>query len=180
MNQCQRIIACCGKSSLLWSDNGSNFVGAVHQLKDLFAFLYQRETHETVSRFCSSQSITWKFIPEHAPHFGGLWKAAVRALRHSYTQNCCRCEGDFRRAHHLFSLDRSVPELQTIDAPACMMLRMELKRWLPAIFWLVVLWRLYLTPHCPFSRFHCFDDGNSVKHLSDTSWSIGWTSICIN
>ena len=29
--------------------------------------------------FCSTQNIRWKFFPEHTPHFGGLWEAAVES-----------------------------------------------------------------------------------------------------
>jgi hypothetical protein len=34
-----------------------------------------------ISEFCAMQSITWKFIPERTPHFGGLWEAAVKAMK---------------------------------------------------------------------------------------------------
>ena len=34
-----------------------------------------------ISQFCSSHGITWKFIPEHTPHFEGLWEAAVKSLK---------------------------------------------------------------------------------------------------
>ena len=68
-----------GKPSLLWSDHGSNFVGAVPKLKD---FLHQQGTQGAISDFCSTHNIVWKFIPEHAPHFGGLWEAAVKSTKH--------------------------------------------------------------------------------------------------
>ena len=65
----------------MWSDNGSNFVGAARTLKNLFQFLQGQMTQRTISEFCSSQSIRWKFIPAHAPHFGGLWEAAVKSIK---------------------------------------------------------------------------------------------------
>ena len=68
----RRFIARCGHPSLIWSDNGTNFVGAKGELKDLYKFLVQQQTQQTVSDFCSSHRIEWRFIPEHSPHFGGL------------------------------------------------------------------------------------------------------------
>ena len=44
-------------------------------------FLNKQRTQGAVSNFCSTQGISWSFIPEHAPHFGGLWKAAVKSLK---------------------------------------------------------------------------------------------------
>ena len=76
----RRFIARRGKPSLIWSDHGSNFVGADRELKELVKFLELQKTNDDISHFCSSQKIVWKFIPEHAPHFGGLWEAAVKSL----------------------------------------------------------------------------------------------------
>ena len=58
---------------------GSNFIGTSKQLKDLFEFLQRQESQQVISTFCSSQEIEWKYIPERAPHFGGLWEAAVKS-----------------------------------------------------------------------------------------------------
>ena len=30
-------------------------------------------------KFTTSQQIKWSFIPEHSPHFGGVWEAAVKS-----------------------------------------------------------------------------------------------------
>ena len=77
----RRFIARRGRPSLIWSDHGSNFVGAAREIKELFQFLHERETQRVVTDFLSSQNIKWKFIPQHAPHFGGLWEATVKSMK---------------------------------------------------------------------------------------------------
>ncbi len=44
-------------------------------------FLNKQRTAKVISEFCSTQGIRWDFIPEHAPHFGGLWAAAVKSTK---------------------------------------------------------------------------------------------------
>lgn len=41
----------------------------------------EKESSTSIAEFCASQKIKWKFTPEHAPHFGGLWEAAVRSYK---------------------------------------------------------------------------------------------------
>ncbi len=77
----RRFISRRGKPSIMWRDNGTNFVGAANELKNLFSFLQEMTTQQKLSEFCSSQKVTWKFIPERTPHFGGLWEAAVKSLK---------------------------------------------------------------------------------------------------
>ena len=77
----RRFIARRGKPSLVMSDNGTNFVGANRGLKEFDQFLQLQKTQKEISEFCSNHNIQWKFIPEHAPHFGGLWEAAVKGMK---------------------------------------------------------------------------------------------------
>ena len=70
-----------GKPTLLWSDHGTNFVGASNEIKELMRFLESQKVKGEISSFCSVQNIEWRFIPEHAPHFGGLWEAAVKSFK---------------------------------------------------------------------------------------------------
>ncbi len=76
----RRFVAHRGKPVLIWSDHGANFIGAARLLTELHEFLHKRET-EAITSFCASQGITWEFIPERAPHFGGLWEAAVKSMK---------------------------------------------------------------------------------------------------
>lgn len=72
-----------GRSELpqeIWSDNGTNFVGASKTtLKELFKFLKVNED-EIVSHFATRECI-WHFIPPHACFLGGLWEARVRSIK---------------------------------------------------------------------------------------------------
>ena len=71
-----RFIARRGYPSLIWSDNGTNFIGANCELKELHEFLNQQKNGH-ILEFCTSRNIEWRFIPGHSPHFSGLWEAAV-------------------------------------------------------------------------------------------------------
>ena len=77
----RRFIARRGKPHLIWSDHGTNFVGAVRGLQQFVNFFQSQKTQGIISEFCAMQNIKWKFIPERAPHFGGLWEAAVKSMK---------------------------------------------------------------------------------------------------
>ncbi|XP_011705642.1 PREDICTED: uncharacterized protein LOC105460851 [Wasmannia auropunctata] len=81
----RRFTARRGICSQIFSDNGTNFVGAANTLKDIQKFLI-KATPE-IAAFLSKQKIVWQFIPPRSPHFGGLWEAAVKKMkRHLYTE----------------------------------------------------------------------------------------------
>ena len=61
-----------GKPSQILSDNVTNFVGANNYLKEVYKFLAAKATQDQVIELTTSQQITWSFIPEHSPHFGGI------------------------------------------------------------------------------------------------------------
>ena len=76
-----RFVARRGCPSLIWSDHGTNFVGANRELKELNTFLSHQITQGAVSEFCSTRNIEWKYIPERSPHFSGLWESAVKSAK---------------------------------------------------------------------------------------------------
>ncbi|XP_076220952.1 uncharacterized protein LOC116434377 [Nomia melanderi] len=78
----KRFIARRGFCVSLHSDNGTNFVGASNELKEHRELLRSDDHHQKVKTFLAERSIDWKFIPPRAPHFGGLWEAAVKSFKH--------------------------------------------------------------------------------------------------
>ena len=74
----RHFVARRGKPTHIWSDHGSNFVGADRELREMYQFMKQERAKTVISKFCSTQGICWNFIPERAPHFGGIWEAAVK------------------------------------------------------------------------------------------------------
>ncbi len=74
----QRFIARRGTPGHIYCDNGSNFLGAREETRDLRDRLESRKTTIT---FCQTNNIVWHHSPPRAPHFGGLWEAAVRQMK---------------------------------------------------------------------------------------------------
>ncbi|XP_073820626.1 uncharacterized protein [Musca autumnalis] len=75
-----RFIGRRGCPKTIFSDNGTNFVGASHELeKDFRTFI--RESRDTVCSALGYEELTWQFIPAGAPHMGGLWEAAVKSFK---------------------------------------------------------------------------------------------------
>nr|CAI5837862.1 unnamed protein product [Callosobruchus analis] len=77
LNCLRRFIARRGKPNKIFSDNGTNFVGAK---RELTRFLNCNTSQ--FQRFCADDGIMWYFIPPQSPHFGGLWEAGVKKFKH--------------------------------------------------------------------------------------------------
>ena len=74
-------ISWCGLPTEIHSDNGTNFVGAANDLKDLYHFFSNDSTQKMLSTALSNRCITWLFNPERVPHFGGIWEAADKSAK---------------------------------------------------------------------------------------------------
>lgn len=78
----QRFISRRGMVTNVYSDNGTTFVGANHELAELRK-LFEDQTHQRqLNDFCISKGIEWHFIPPRSPHFGGIWEAGVKSVKH--------------------------------------------------------------------------------------------------
>lgn len=71
-----RFVARRGLPAEVYSDCGTNFVGADKQLQVLINSPAGRTALQDGRPVCN-----WHFNPPSAPHFGGLWEAAVRSAK---------------------------------------------------------------------------------------------------
>lgn len=79
MNSLKRFVARRGKCSRIFSDNGTNFVGAFNEIKDLGKLI--NRDHTQIEEFLAKEGIKWSFIPPGSPHMGGLWESAVKSCK---------------------------------------------------------------------------------------------------
>ncbi|XP_071874211.2 uncharacterized protein [Bombus fervidus] len=77
----RRFISRRGHCVTILSDNGTNFVGANRELKDLQALFQSTKHKEEIQKFLTDRKIQWHFNPPNSPHFGGLWEAAVKSFK---------------------------------------------------------------------------------------------------
>ncbi|CAG7725597.1 unnamed protein product, partial [Allacma fusca] len=85
-----RFTARRGRPTHIYSDCGTNFIGANRELKEFLQFVKTQEHNDRVSRDLADKGIQWSFNPPGAPHMGGLWEAGVKSAKFHLR----RCLGD--------------------------------------------------------------------------------------
>jgi hypothetical protein len=74
LNGLRRFVARRGTPDKFWSDNGTNFVGGLSELKKSMADC-------KIKNYCLKQDIEWNFNPPGASHMGGIWERMIRTIR---------------------------------------------------------------------------------------------------
>jgi len=97
----ERFVARRGLPSHIYSDNGTNFVGAAKHLRQVSQFL--TECHTQLFDYFSAHHITWHFNPPHAPNFGGLWEAAVKSSKSLFNKLLTSSAYTFEEYSTIFS-----------------------------------------------------------------------------
>ena len=69
----RRFVARRGTPTEIWSDNGTAFVGASKELRELYG--------SPMSQYAANSGIKWRFIPPGAPFMGGSWERLVRSVK---------------------------------------------------------------------------------------------------
>ncbi|XP_070854727.1 uncharacterized protein [Drosophila suzukii] len=77
----RRFMSLRGKCSQIFSDNGTNFVGAKRALDEMQKFLSLQEHQRNLTQSLADDGIKWSFIPPHSPHWGGKWESSVRSVK---------------------------------------------------------------------------------------------------
>lgn len=73
-----RFVSRRGLCANLYSDCGTNFVGARNSLNSLTESLKKEE----VNTFAVQNGVKFHFNPPAAPHQGGLWESAIKSIKH--------------------------------------------------------------------------------------------------
>ncbi|XP_041450363.1 uncharacterized protein LOC121404628 [Drosophila obscura] len=77
----RRFISLRGWCSKIYSDNGTNFIGAKHSLDEMQTLLQSQQHTNLITLTLADDGIQWVFIPPRAPHWGGKWESAVRSVK---------------------------------------------------------------------------------------------------
>ena len=77
INALRRFLSRRGLVKVFYSDNGTNFVGAVNELKRAFSEL----DPDGIQKWSATKGIDWRFNPPSASHMGGAWERAIRTVR---------------------------------------------------------------------------------------------------
>lgn len=97
-----RFVARRGLPSDVYSDCGTNFIGANRLLQ---ALIQSPEGQVAVAN--SRTNCAWHFNPPSAPHFGGLWEAAVRSTKRLFIRVI---------GNHIFTYEEFTTVLARVEA----------------------------------------------------------------
>ncbi|GFX16906.1 integrase catalytic domain-containing protein [Trichonephila clavipes] len=78
----KRFISRRGKCSDIYSDCGSNFVGAKRKLMEFEKLAKSDNYNQNFSKFLTDNGIKWHQNIPGAPHMGGLWEAGIKSTKY--------------------------------------------------------------------------------------------------
>ncbi|XP_011859715.1 PREDICTED: uncharacterized protein LOC105557156 [Vollenhovia emeryi] len=116
LNAFKRFISRRGKPSDVFSDNGTNFVGANRELEDLRKLFAQEDHQHKIIDATSSEGIRWHFIPPRAPHFGGLWEATVKSFKGHFYKVASEAALTFEEASTLVTQIEAILNSRPLNA----------------------------------------------------------------
>ena len=73
----QRFVSHRGTPAMIWSDNGTNFIGVEHELRECM----EKWNTVNIAAQVAHKGIKWSFNPPSAPQQGGIWERLVRSFK---------------------------------------------------------------------------------------------------
>ena len=73
----ERFVSRRGTPAMIWSDNGTKFIGAEKELRECM----RKWNTLNIAIELAHKGIKWSFNPPSAPHQGGIWERLVRSFR---------------------------------------------------------------------------------------------------
>ncbi|XP_062715437.1 uncharacterized protein LOC134291545 [Aedes albopictus] len=80
----RNFIARRGQPRKIYSDRGTNFVGANRELQNLRTTM----NHDEIMREFTTTDTEWVFNPPLAPHMGGSWERLIRTVKNNLSAVC--------------------------------------------------------------------------------------------
>ncbi|XP_066260433.1 uncharacterized protein [Euwallacea similis] len=179
----RRFVARRGKPSAVYSDNGTNFVSAHSELKDLGQFIIQNND-ELTSKLCN-EGIELHFIPPQSPHFDGLWEAGVKSMKFHLKRVVSNTPLTFEYFYTLLSEVEAIinsrplsplsfdPEDLTPLTPGHLLIGRQLSSWLSADLRSLPTNRLSLYQHLQQLRQHIWSRW-SKEYVVELQQRIKW------
>ena len=111
-----RFCARRGLPSTVYSDNGTNFVGANKEFKDVYRKIIEDGTLDHIVQN-SIHPVEWKFSPTGAPHFGGLWEAGVRSMKQLLKKSVGTLPLSYEELHTVLAVVESILNSRPLTSP---------------------------------------------------------------
>ena len=73
----ERFVSSRGTPAMIWSDNGTNFIGAEKELRESI----EKWNVVNIATELAHKCIKWRFNPPSAPHQVGVWERLVRSFK---------------------------------------------------------------------------------------------------
>lgn len=77
----KRFISRRGPVSILYSDGGSNFIGAKRKLNEIYPLIQSTDYNNYLSHYLTQHKIQFQHSPPYGPHFNGLSETNVRSVK---------------------------------------------------------------------------------------------------
>jgi len=74
----RRFIARRGICNNIYSDNGTNFIGAEKEIRKM---MRGKESVESITNFASRQGFKFHFVSPCSPHMGGIWEVGIKSMK---------------------------------------------------------------------------------------------------